>query len=131
MQTMIVQFFATVALLGIVVAGFASIFGVKALREKALGLVGLALGITLGVPMVLTVAERALRATAGEVETIKFDVPSGVPVVVVLGHVVLAAVLIRRRFRTPEGVRRHRDEAERARGRERQRVAARPEDPET
>jgi signal transduction histidine kinase len=124
-----VHFVTCLALLGLVVAGFACIFGVKSLAEKAFGFVALTLGLALGLPLVVAIALHALQAIARAVGEPSFELPSVLPVLFVLGHVALAVVLLRWRFRARETVRRRRDEVERARSRERQRIAPRPEEP--
>lgn len=126
----IVGFFTSLALLGFVVAGLAAILGVVPVRQRALGFAVLMIGIALVVPLVEAVAARCLAATAGAFETTRSGMPSLLPALFVIGHLVLAASLVRRRLRRGERGRRELADLDRARTRERTRLAPQPEEPD-
>lgn len=111
-----------VALLALVAAGLATIVGARVVG-------GSLLRVGLGAFLLALFVPYAFGSMRGAVGDFRCDVgeagvgtPSGMLVPVILGHIALAVLLIRRRLRGTEHARRDAAESERTRTRERTRL---------
>ncbi|MEK6843440.1 MAG: hypothetical protein AABY04_03040 [Candidatus Micrarchaeota archaeon] len=110
------------ALLALVVAGLAQTVGAIRVRDRLIGVVGVCVVALLVVGLV----GRALGSVASTVDAESLGPAEGLVVAIVaLGHGVLVAEIVRRRRQGPERAR----EIERVRGRRRERMPPRLQEP--
>jgi hypothetical protein len=119
-----------IALTALIGAGFATMFGATAVRERLFGVAVMAITLSILMPLVERVIAVLLTklpmpdVSMGSMGSPGSAVPIGaVALPFILGHVVLAGVLVHRRLRGPEQSR-DAGEMQQARGRERQRLPA-------
>jgi hypothetical protein len=119
-----------IALTAFIGAGFATMFGATTVRERLFGVAVTAVTLSLLMPLVERVIALVLsKLPMPDVRMGNIGIPgSAVPIGAialpfVLGHLVLAGVLVHRRLRGPEQSR-DAGEIQQARGRERQRLPA-------
>ncbi|MCC6217861.1 MAG: hypothetical protein IT376_23590 [Polyangiaceae bacterium] len=125
------QLFGSVAVLGLALAGLSWIVGWRGARDRLLRMSAAVLLLGLVVlPMVTAMLMRAC-ASMNSTPTGGTTISGWSVVPFVLGHVALAIFLLRRRLRGREHARREADALDRARTRERPRLAAQPEEPES
>lgn len=126
-MTTLVALLGHLAALGLVVSGVLWTVGLTAARDRAMRFVVRVVALALLLPCAVALACGELKAfrRSATLPAIPWSAP-GVPTAllfaVIAGHVVLAAVLLRRRLLGAEAERRLAAELERARGRERERL---------
>lgn len=124
-----------VTALAVAFAGFVWIFGAKGFRDRLLR-VAAGIGATaVFVPVVVALAAEAVRVLASHAAAAARSPDVALPDIpllpaLLLGHAALAIAIVRRRWRGPEARRRAEQEFERARSRERTRIAAPPQEDE-
>lgn len=112
----------SLAVLGIALGGFAWILGLKSVRDRLFRFAAGCFGVgVLLLPLLRALLLRG-RDAIQDAELPDLHVSTPLLVLVLLGHAVLAVVLLRRRLRGPEHARRVSAEIERVRSRERARL---------
>lgn len=120
--------FRAAALLAATCAGLAWILGLGSIRDRMLRFS--AWSFAAAVILVPIVRSLWMRVTGDLCASSASDVPITLPLAITLGHVVMGWLLLHRRFRDRERARRHATDLERARTRERPRLAELPEETE-
>lgn len=121
----LVGFLLSLAVVAIAGAGFATIAGLPPLRGRCLGVAVVAVLLSLLLPAVGRLVRSAFSIGSPGVPIIGTSMPAASSVLVpfLVGHVTLAAALLRRRLGGVERGRREAAEVERARGRGRRRIS--------
>jgi len=122
---MLASLLASLAVLALVIAGLAMIVGFRAARDRFFRYAAFAFVLSLLVQCVSRPIGNLVGATTHRAQDLGAALPIEAVLAVVLGHVVLAVVLIRRRLRGQEHARRVGQDRERARAPERVRLPPR------
>ena len=115
----------SLTILAITLAGLATIVGLPSLRARCAQAALILLLLTIAIAPVIRAALAIEERFSGSWGLPPTGISHGTFVLVVLGHVVLAVVLIRRRLRGPDRARTDVQERDRVRGRERTRLPPR------
>jgi hypothetical protein len=128
----VVGFLFSLAVVATAGAGFATIVGPPALRERCFGVAIVAVIAALALPLAGQLL-RAAFSTLGHKPrgTSTTAVPSGGTIAFVLGHLVLGVTLVRLRLGNADRARRDGAELEQARGRVRPRLLPGSAEPES
>lgn len=115
-------FLMSLTVLALVLAGLLMIGGMKGGRDRLLRLAALLLGLSLFIPYAVATLDTEFTGISCESRGAGAAPSLDVLVPVVLGHVALAVLLLRRRLRSPERGNGELGDIERARSRERTRL---------
>jgi hypothetical protein len=118
----LVAFLQGLAVLVLVLAGLLTIVGATRARDGLLRVTFLLVGSSLAVPYVIGSIATGVSSPSCDAPTSGITSPPGIVIPVVLGHVALGVLLLRRWLRGGERARNDANEIERARGRERPRL---------